>query len=204
MKVASNIHLIGWLKRILKVLPAFFWLILIFGFDEADVSIITLLSAFLHEMGHIGYLCSKKKIAPSIRGVMSGFRIRSRVILSYEEERMFYLAGPLVNLFFFVIASFLSRLFGDMFYVFAMINLFCALSNLLPIEGYDGYGILRVSLQRLDRGDFFVRILSAISTCLIFLLCIISLYLINKFNGGYWIFFVFYISMIKCFKGDLH
>ena len=199
-----SIRTIRWIKKILKVLPAFFWLILIFGFGEADVSIITLISALLHEMGHIGYLCAKKKTTLSIRGVLSGFRIRSTTLLSYEEERLFYLAGPLVNLFCFIIASFLSRIFGDIFSVFAMINLFCALSNLLPIEGYDGYGILRASLQKLEKGELFVQILSAISTCLIFFLCIISLYFINKFNGGYWIFFVFFISMIKRFKEDLH
>lgn len=190
-------------KKLLAILPMFFWLILIFGFDEAEMALITLSAALLHEMGHIGYLLISKKITPSIRGVVSGFRIKTSALLSYSEEQAFYLAGPLMNLAMFVFASFLSQAFGRLWSVIAMVNLVSALSNLLPIEGYDGYGIIRTALQRNENSELGLKILSLFSTSLIFLLCIFSLYIINKFNGGYWIFFIFFISMVKRIKEDL-
>lgn len=203
MKGIKERRIISALNRILAVLPAFFWLILIFGFDEAEIAFITLFSAVLHEVGHISYLIIRKKVSPTLRGVLSGFRIRTSAILSYDEERMFYFSGPLANIGVFVISSLLSPLLGDLCSVFAIINLVSALSNLLPIEGYDGYGIIRVTLEKSNNGDGGLKILSFVSLSLIFLLCIISLYLINRLNGGYWIFFIFFFSMLKRFREEL-
>ena len=203
MKIKNKRRLILTLKRVLAILPAFFWLILIFGFDDVGIALITLLSALLHEVGHIGFLVMKKKVTPTLRGALSGFRIKTSAVLSYDEERAFYFSGPLVNLVLFVFSSILSLWLGDLLSVFAIINLVSALSNLLPIEGYDGYGIIRVTLEKSDSGQTGLKILSLVSISLIFFLCIISLYLINRLNGGYWIFFIFFFAMLKRFRDEL-
>lgn len=203
VKRANRRNITSTLNSALSILPAFFWLVLIFGFDEADMAINTLVAALLHESGHIGYLLIRKKVSPDFRGVLSGFRIKTSAILSYDEERAFYFAGPFVNLSVFVLASLLLVLFDDFWSGFAMINLVSGLSNLLPIEGYDGYGIVKVTLEKKNNGGSGLKVLSLVSTSLIFFLCIFSLYLINRHNGGYWIFFIFFFSMLKRFRKDL-
>ncbi len=195
--------LIWLLNRLCSVLPVFFWMFLIFGFEEPIMAIVTLCSALIHEAGHIGYIMVVRKLQPSIRGVLSGFRIRASVGLSYDEDIGTYLAGPAVNLVIFVLFSFLAISFGEICIVIALINLATALSNLLPIEGYDGYGALMAMIHKREAGDRAIRNLSHLSTGLIFLFCIFSLYLLDRQGGGYWIFAVFFISMIKCIKSGL-
>jgi Zn-dependent protease len=190
--------LIWILNKICSILPAFFWLFLIFGFDEPSMAITTIVGALIHETGHIGYIILKKKLKPSIKGVISGFRIKAGTTLSYEEEIGVYLAGPISNLIAFVIFSFAALSLGEHFWVAAIINLATALSNLLPIEGYDGYGVLAAIINKHELGEVTMRHLSHLSSGLIFLFCILSLYFIDRQGGGYWIFMIFFISMVKC------
>ena len=182
------------------VLPMFFWLFLIFGFDEPSVALWTIIAAAIHESGHIIYIISKKKLRLNIRGVLSGFRIKTTASLSYDEEIEMYLSGPLVNLIFFVLFSILSVFFGENLNFAAIINLATALSNLLPIDGYDGYHALMTLIQKHDLGDRLINALSRISSAIIFLFAVFSLYFIDRQNGGYWIFLIFFSSMIKCIR----
>lgn len=195
--------LIWWLNKFSSILPIFFWLFLVFGFEEPVMAIITLCSALIHEAGHIEYIMIVKRIKPSIRGVLSGFRIKANAGLSYDEEIGTYLAGPTVNIIVFLLFSLLAVIFGETFAIIAQVNLATALSNLLPIEGYDGYGALMAMANKLEMGERTMRILSHLSSALIFIFCILSLYLIDRQGGGYWIFAVFFISMIKCINSEL-
>lgn len=192
--------LIWLLNKACAILPIFFWLFLIFGFEAPMMAIITLCSALIHEMGHLICIMRIKKIRPSIRGVLSGFRIRIGDGMTYDEEILAYLSGPAINLFLFVLLSFLALILGELCFILAIINLATALSNLLPIEGYDGYGAIRAFIGKKEMGTGASRALTAISTSLIFILCIFSLYLIDRQGEGYWIFGIFFISMIKCIK----
>ena len=167
------------------------------------MAIITLCSALAHEAGHVGYIMLVRKVRPSIKGVLSGFRIRSDGRLSYNEEIGVYLSGPAVNILLFIIFTFLAILFGDLIFLIAIINLATALSNLLPIEGYDGYGAIISWMNGREYGDESIRRLEHISSSLIFLFSILSLYLIDRQGGGYWMFGIFFISMIKCIKRSM-
>ena len=184
-------------ERVCRILPVFFWLFLIFGFEEPLMAIITLFSALLHECGHIGYILLKKEIPLNLKGVISGFRIKNSPRLSYREEMCLYLSGPAVNLGIFVIASLLARLFGKICPLIATINLATALSNLAPIEGYDGYGAILAYLREREVGETAEAALRCLSTALIFLLTLLSLYFIDRFGGGYWIFVLFFISTLR-------
>ena len=191
--------LIRAMNKTFVVLPIFFWLFLIFGFDEPSMALWTIIAAVIHESGHIIYIISKKKLRLNIRGVLSGFRIKTAASLSYDEEIRMYLSGPLANLVFFVLFSILSCYLNKDFSFAAIINLATALSNLLPIDGYDGYHVLMTLIQKHDLFRL-INSLSRISSAIIFLFAVFSLYFIDRQNGGYWIFLIFFSSMIKCIR----
>jgi Zn-dependent protease len=174
-----------------------FWLALIFGFEEPSMAFATVIAAIIHEMGHILYLRRVSK-SGCLRGALSGFRIKPKQNLSYHEELWLYLSGPLAN----IIAAFLIWIFsiisGCDAVGYTVANLITALSNLLPIEEYDGYGALRAIIRAYSGNPMaWERLLGAFSFALIFILSIFSLYLIDRFGGGYWIFAIFFASMLK-------
>lgn len=183
--------------RILNdILPSLFWVLLIFGFSEWQIAVITLLSALIHECGHIGYLRYIKKGVKRLYAKHDGLRIKANT-LSYREERHMYISGPLAN----IISAFITLpfIFCDIKYAneFFVINLANAISNLMPIEGYDGYGILRSYFNEKDVSGVRFCMLRALSCFLVFFFCLFSLYLIDRCGGGYWIFAIFFVSMIK-------
>ncbi len=201
MKIKNKRNGLIWLiNKISAILPVFFWSFLVFGFEEPIMGVITIGSALIHEAGHILCIWASRGFAISLKGVVSGFRIKTGSSLSYDEEIAIYLGGPAANLLFFVLFSFLSIFFGELCALISIINLATALSNLLPIEGYDGYGIIRAIINKRGLNSIAMRTLSTVSSSLVFVLCILSLYLIDRQGGGYWIFAIFFISMIKHIK----
>lgn len=184
-------------------LPVLFWITLTIGFEEIDMAISTICAALLHELGHICFLLIVKRKKYHVRNVLTGFRIASSEIMSYREEMSLYISGPMANLLCATLSFILRPLFGEYALGFAIINLATALSNLMPISGYDGYGILRCLCESSPNAHGLIRALDVISSMLIFTLCIFSLYLIDRAGGGYWIFAVFFVLMIKDFRKHL-
>ena len=180
-----------------QFLPVLFWCTLILGFEEIHVALLSLLSAILHEGGHVLFLRLRGIKNSGVRGAVSGFRIKSREILTYNEEVLLYFSGPLVNLICASIASLLQSEFGELF---CMLNLATAISNLLPVAGYDGYGIIRALIEKLDCTGIGLRILNTVSSTVILSFCIISIYFIDRYGSGYWIFGIFFISMLEKLK----
>ena len=178
------------------ILPILFWMSLIFGFEENGMAIATVAAALIHESGHYLYITFVGGKA-GLRGVISGFRIKTDGILSYQKEMMLYMWGPLSNILASVLLLVPCIAFGGVFQKLITANIITALSNLLPIKGYDGYGVIRSIIMKNDCLDLMEGALSIISSVLIFSLCMLSLYFIDRFGGGYWIFAVFFISMIK-------
>ncbi len=157
----------------------------------------TIFAALIHELGHIMYLVFSSGDV-KLRGVLSGFRIRSQKELSYRQEFFLYISGPFVNLALAALLWIASDVMGRSLAEGIIANLITALSNLLPIEGYDGYGALRSVIRSLDGETMvFEGALRSLSFLLIFIFCIFSLYLIDRFGGGYWIFAIFFLSMVK-------
>ena len=76
----------------------------------------------------------------------------------------------------------------------ALINLATAISNLIPVEGYDGYGMIESLLYLFGRGTGALRTVSFIITSVF---VFISLYMIGRFGVGYWVFFSFFVFFIK-------
>lgn len=174
------------------ILPLFFWTFLIFGFDSPDIAILTILSAAVHEIGHIiGGACADSLC---VRSHISGFRIKLGAF-GYLRDIAVLLGGPIANLAVFLICLPLDGIFGGYISTVGYVNLMTAISNLLPIEGYDGYGVIRKFLERQEsaRG---LSILGWVSFFFSAALTLLSLYLLLKYGEGYWIFGVFFISTV--------
>ncbi len=177
-----------------QFLPVLFWVTLILGFGEPRVAVLTIVAAVIHEGGHIAFLRLKRIKGGGLRGVLSGFRIRSSSLLTYREEMMLYLSGPLANLCAAVLCAFIK---GETAAMLCALNLATAMSNLLPVEGYDGYGVLRSIAERQNPDGIAVRLIDLLSSGIIFSFCILSIYFIDRFGCGYWIFAIFFVSMLR-------
>ena len=187
------------LKTLTRVLPALFWIALIFGFDSPSVGILTVFSALLHELGHI-IAASIFSPSFSLRTSAVGFALKPLSSLSYTKELIIAAAGPLANLLIFALTLPFSKALGGYVFLFGMINLMTAISNLIPLYGYDGYRIAECIALKHRRADMPVRALEHISFTLICIMCFLSLYLMEKLNTGYWIFFILVFSLIKGIK----
>ena len=179
-----------------SVLPIIFWISVIFGFDLPYIAVLTIIAAVLHELGHyiaIACFCSK---SVRIRGHTSGFRIRRSSSLSYLREIVILLSGPTANLLVFLLTLPLGDAMDGYLKVLGYVSLVTGLSNLMPIEGYDGYGAICELFKYLGR-DHLIRKLEAAS----FLFCIsitfVALYLIERFSEGWWIFGLFFFTTLS-------
>ncbi len=177
-----------------KALPVIFWILLMFGFDMPYAAIMTVIAAVIHESGHLIMIYAFSEYScKSIRGCISGLRIKT-IGLSYTKEALIAAGGPLINIVIWLIALLLPLSSEFFLYIkaFGIFNLLTAASNLLPIEGYDGYKILYCLLSmRRKSAEFTEDILSALSFLFSAIMCFLSLYVILKIGEGYWIYAVF-------------
>ena len=179
------------------LLPIIFWVLIMFGFDSISITVMTLLAAAVHECGHLAVIalaCGHKATPPIPK--INGMRIKPSVILSYKEEILAAFGGPCANiLLFLLLIPFFGT--GDGYAItFAMINLMTALSNLLPISGFDGYKITLNAVALKFGIENAERLLSAFSFIFSAGAVFISLYLILKIGEGYWIFGIFFIATL--------
>lgn len=188
-------------QNLTRIIPSLFWLLLIFSFDKPYFGILTVICALIHEGGHIlaSVLLGG---SPELSAFALGFRLKSGRLSSYRDDILITLSGPLANL---AIGIPVLIFFGTAPYPleFGIINIFTALSNLLPVYGYDGYRILKLLLEeRLREPELPLMLLSAVSSAVISVFCFLSLYLMAKLNSGYWIFIVFIFALIKSLARD--
>ncbi len=180
-----------------KLLPALFWILLLVAFDSLSIAILTLLAAALHELGHIfaATLILNREISMP-KAVIYGLRIDTGGIMSYKEELFIALGGPLANLLVFFSAI---PLFNTAEYVlvFALLNLLTAISDLIPLRSYDGQRILSALVS--TRVDPYVAdmVTHYTSLTLSAIGCFISLFLVGITGDGYWIFGVFFVSLLN-------
>jgi hypothetical protein len=104
--------------------------------------------------------------------------------------------GLLISILIFALSLPISSFLDGYVCILGLINLATAISNLIPVEGYDGYGILKqiLSAKNMIGG---IRTLDRVSFVFSVLATFLSLYLIDKADSGYWIFAVFFVMMIS-------
>ena len=183
-------------------LPLLFWFLVIFSFADVTNGAITVLAALIHESGHlvILYILTGRGELP--RGALNGLKLKSGVGISYKGEILLLASGAAFNIFASVISLFF---FGGDGYAetFFVINLSTALGNLLPIVGYDGYGIIYTIMKLCDTSERGFAFLEGLSSLLTVSLCFVSLYLMYRFGTGYWIFGVFIICTLSIMRRGL-
>ena len=184
-------------RKISLLLSLVFWIAIIFSFDETDLAVLTVSAIFLHELGHITYawIISGKLCMP--RPSTYGFKLRTERILTYKEETLLYISGPLANIFVFVALYPLAKNGHEYLLKFSVINLLTALSNLLPIDGYDGFGIIRAMTSALLPYRTAYIICNLVSFVCSFCICTVSLYIIDRTGGNFWFFGIFFSSFIS-------
>ena len=190
-----------WLRRAARrlaerILSVLFWVLLMLSFNSPLLTAMTLLAALVHECAHAAVLYryrGRGRFLSTPRGIVLH---RNEKTLSYREELMLTLAGPLSNLCA-VLLSLLLLPFGeDFFSLFAAINLLTAVSNLIPVKSYDGHKILFLLLATHLGEGLAYRVCRILSLTFTSALTLLSLYLIGRIGGGYWIFGVFFASLI--------
>ena len=180
-------------SSIYPLFTVFFWCLIIFGFSDPCSALLTLTAALFHECGHVTYLYIKRDTLTLPRGRLLGFGLKGFSWLSYAEEAAYYAAGPAANLLGAAAGALCIPALGEYGALITLINLATAIANLLPIEGHDGYGILRAALAWRGADE---RYLASISLFFSALLCLISLYTIDRVGEGYFIFVVLLLSML--------
>ena len=177
-----------------EILPLLFWVLLLFGFDKAYIAVLTLLVALVHEVGHyIAFLALKCDTGMPF-GHISGFRFRQKANMPYGKSMLIYISGAAMNILVSTVLFPFSR--GNAYLsAFVLLGYATAMSNLLPIKGYDGYSILADFFK--SRGcDTGLRILSAVSFAICVALTFTSLYLMYYRDEGYWIYGMFMIMLL--------
>ncbi len=188
------------IKHLDSALPFVFWILLIFGFDDYAPAVATVLCALMHEAGHLIAFALLKKQAEAPSGRIFGFKISYRETLSYKEEVIVSSSGPLTNIIIGLISFCLFKFANGYFLMLGVINMLTAISNLLPLEGYDGYRILHALISYRYNETMANKFLSPLSFFFVCTLTFLSLYLIGKIGQGYFIFFVLFIALLSKIK----
>ena len=174
----------------------------IFSFEKPAMAFATIISALIHEIGHIIALYFLGGIEFSMpKGKLDGFRIYTKKILSYKKELIVLLAGPIANFIVFLLFIFWQNEFA---FLIASVNFLTMLSNLMPVSRYDGYKALEcIFAMRSKDITSYQPTLSKISFAFSVILAFFSLYLILKLGTGYFIFGVFIYNLIKTISKSL-
>ena len=185
-----------------RVLPFLFILFLMLAFDAVWVTVLTLLVAAVHELGHIAAALAVGVGDMSIpRAVLTGLRIRPGRLLSYREEVIVALGGPLANILAFFALLPLTRV-NNYIFSLAAINLLTAVSNLIPIRGFDGQRILTGLLASRVSAGVIDTVTRALTVGISAAVALLSLIFMMRVGEGYWIFAVFFAILCREILGN--
>ena len=132
---------------------------------------------------------------------LGGLRLYPKKTLSYESERRIAAAGPIGGFIGAGLCLLLSPLSRAYFFEFALCHLLTSLSNLLPIEGYDGYRILKTTaaLRESDRAH---ALLPRLSFFLTGALALVFLSVFGILGEGLWPAGTFLFTLLLAIPGQ--
>ena len=192
IKVPRSLMFIKYLAE--SLLPMLFWILLTFGFDKPHIAILTISAAILHELGHVTATLLTRVRIGSIQSKLNGLKIKLFRPEGYFNTILIVLSGPLANLL--IGAALLISASDEYIKLFGEINLLTAVSNLMPIEGYDGYRVL--CELGASVGNFsLASMMKYLSFSFTIVVTFFSLYLLLRLGVGYWLFAVFFTSLIS-------
>ena len=143
--------------------------------DTTGVAAIAFLSAILHEIGHLIVIILFGSPPKSINFKTTGMQIINRpdIDLSYSRDIVVCLAGPAINLFVFI-------MFYSVDELTAIINLFLAIFNLLPVMHLDGGRAIYCFLCKVISHHAAEIIINILSLAVIIPLTILGIYIFLK------------------------
>lgn len=164
-----------------------------------------LCAVLLHECGHL--LCAsilKIKIQRFDLSLL-GARIKTGNTLSYIDELILALGGPLAGFlgFAFTFKIALGNIsipfFQKFLFPFSMLSLCLSIFNLLPLASLDGGRILKCVLCLIFSLDTAEKILRFMSFLTLLSLWMFSVYMMLKISNGVPMFIFCLIFFLKCF-----
>ncbi len=144
-------------------------------------TLLMLLSALIHEMGHLVALSFLRvRVNALVLGLFGGTIFLEKKLVSYRREVVISVSGSLLNLVASVILFFILRYrFTPLLFFFFLSNALYGIFNLLPISALDG-GQALTSLLLMKKEPYDAeRLTGLISRLTLFLLAIAGLYLVK-------------------------
>lgn len=161
----------------------------------------SILAAALHEIGHLLAAHFLKIPIRAMRFDLLGARIDVKGrILSYGEEWLLCMAGPLSSLIFSLIGSFFWS-HTKLAVAFSCASLLLGLLNLLPIQTFDGGRMLECALLSFTTPQKTGSILRGCTFLFLWLLWAFSAYLMIKIADGISLFFFTLTLLARFFEG---
>ena len=177
---------------------AIIYLLFMLFCDKSGLAAMSLLAAALHELGHLAAARAMHIPIGAMRFDLLGARIDVKGrILSYEEEWLLCVAGPLSSLVFSLIGAFFwshTRLAIS----FSCASLLLGLLNLMPIQTFDGGRMLECALLSFTTPQKTGSVLRGCTFLFLWLLWAFSAYLMIKIADGISLFF-FTLSLLARF-----
>lgn len=142
------------------------------------------LAALLHETGHVLALYFYGHKVDNIKFVGFGIRIDKSCMLSYRQEIVVSLAGPLMNVFLCSLFGILHIVLKERFLLeICFANAGYAFLNLLPLPPLDGYKIIKdtaFTALPVRYADLLVKTVNVVTVLMILLFVLCSRY--NNFS----------------------
>lgn len=165
-------------------------------FDKSGAVIWGLLSALLHEMGHIAAMSIKGGTPYEIQFKLFDISIldKNRIQNGYKDDILILAAGSAVNILMFCFLYIVYKITKLEFLHIPMTeNLFLGIMNILPIESLDGGQILYAILCLKGKEKSSSTVLQVVSFMVLVPLTALGFYILIKSNHN------FSLLMISCY-----
>ncbi len=194
----SNFTKVSFFRLLLYVLLT---ALLFFFLKGARYLLLIILSAAIHEAGHIVSALILSVPLVKIKGTFFGVRLKYDFSEnSYPVQIAVSCAGAAFN----VIAASLTLYFcdnaGTYFIFFAFSNLALAIFNLMPVSGFDGLGILRCFLLLLVKDAFLAdKVCKRIAALFSFAFFLLTVYIQMRVGASPVLLLLSIFLLYRCF-----
>ena len=189
----------------MKVKITFFGILMLLTLivTKSYLSLAALVAAGLHELGHLAVARFCKVPIKELKLDIFGAAITpAGEFASYKKEIAVALGGPFVNLFCF--AAFAPAFIDEHEFLsfFLAASAFLGVLNLLPIESFDGGRLIYCLVALFINPHAAEKTLSVLSVFCLFVLWMISVYLMIKLGASLSMFVFSFALMCKFFTNQ--
>ena len=166
-----------------------FWFFIVWILSEPYITtMVIIVAAFLHEAGHltVSRLCKVKVSTITIYPLGADIHLSGAV--SYRDNMLISIAGPMMNIITFIFLQIISVSLNEPYCFIAdqlsASSISLAVINLLPVKGFDGANILGC-MSMIIFPENMALLLQKITSCItLTVLWIVSLYLLLTVSSG--------------------